>query len=344
MSSKRSVKPSQAFRDSQENKGTAERYLEPAFIRELREKAAGYFIGADKRKSSKKEWFPKKITEDPLFKAIVYLRRRHENKQKLAERFPELLDELLDPEDPEPARLLVDIVRQGNIGKLKDAVTFCELFENKYRQTREGQSDPLPWEYYTARAALGFLAKGVIPIKRAVKEAALKERAIAELPVMYRAGTEELLPKMQEAGEPKEMRMDPEPAPDQDPESYYEADRGELDDDPSIEIPAKRDLSEKERLRIKRLLRERIVKWESDPDQLRRERIIQRQEAKQVEPRTEGRQRLTEDEKPALAKQRAKLIDGRIEELRREHTPSTWRHIWKRAFKDLGLGCLPRKH
>jgi len=291
---------------------SADRYLERAFIQELREKAAGYFIAA-RRKSSKKEWFPKGITEDPLFHAIVYLRRQHEDEKKLAElltsgqpagyRLPELLDKLLDPEDPEPARLLFDIVRQGNIRKLKDAVTYCELFESKYR-TREDQSDPLPWEYYAARAALGFLVQGT-PLKKQVREAALRERAIAELPVMFVVGTEELLPKLQEAEEPKEMQIDPEPVPDPEldqtqdvlrqqlkeinpaPSDYYGADQDEPEYNPASEAPA-------------------------------------------------------EEKKPTLAQQRAKLIASRIEELRREHTPSTWRHIWKRVFRNLELGDLPR--
>ena len=305
MNSKQSAKRSPASRGCQENKGTAERYREPAFIQDLREKAGGYLVGADQYKSSAGEWFPKDvIEEDQLFKAIVYLRRRHENEVKIAEHFPELLDKLLDPEDPEPARMLADVVRQGNIGKLKDVVTFCELFESKYQRTREEQSDPLPWEYYAARAALGFLVQGT-PLKKQVREAALRERANAELPKMFVVGTEKLLPKLQEAGEPKEMRIDPEPVPDpeldqtqdvlrqqlkdidQNPPDHYGADQDEPEHDPTSKMPA-------------------------------------------------------EEKKPTLVQQRAKLIADRIEELRREHTPSTWRHIWKRVFKNLKLGDLPR--
>jgi hypothetical protein len=285
MNSKQSAKRSPASRGCQENKGTAQRYLEPAFIQGLRKKAAGYFIGAD----------PKEITEDPLFKAIVYLRRRHENEVKIAEHFPELLDKLLDPEDPEPARLLADVVRQGNIPRLKEAVKFCELFERKtYERSSAHKSGPLPWEFYTAVAALGFFAEGTIPLKKELKKAAWKERAIAELPVMYRVGSNELLPILQEIRAPREMRIDPEPTADEDPETYYGADQDEANDSPSIEAPA-------------------------------------------------GRDSMPEKAKPALARQRDKLIAERIRELEKQYTSETWKSTWARVFKHLGLIDLPRK-
>jgi hypothetical protein len=203
------------------NKQGPERYLQPDFILELLEKEVHYLFGAD--------------AEDPLFKAFVYSRRRHEIAKKIADRFPELDDKLLDPEDPAPGRLLTDAVGQGNIEKLKK---FSDCFESKYQRKREEQSNPLPWEYYAARAALGFLVQGKLPLKKEVKAAALRERAIAELPVIYQVGTEELLPTLQEAEGPKEMRIDPEPASDQDSDSYYGAEEGELEHHPSSEPPA----------------------------------------------------------------------------------------------------------
>jgi hypothetical protein len=315
MSSKRSAKRSPASQGCQENKGAAQRYLEPAFLRELRIKAEGYLVSADRNKSSEGEWFPKDVIEDPLFYAIVYLRRRHENERKLAERLisgqpvgyqlPKLLDQLLDPEDPEPAMRIVDVVRQGNIGKLKDIVKFCELFESKYQRMREEQSDPLPLEYYAARAALGFLTEGTIPLKKRIREAAFKERAIAELPVMYQVGTKEVLPILQEAGESNEMLIDPEPVPDP-----------ELDQTQDV-------------------LRQQLKEIDADPS----DHYVTDQDEPEHDPIFKMP---AEEKKPTLRQQRAKLIADRIKELRREHTPQVWATTWARVFEHLGLKDLPR--
>lgn len=243
---------------SQESKEAAH-LLQPAFIQELRKKAVEYFIGADQFKSSAKRRFPKNITEDPLFQAIAYLRNRGRAEERLRQDFAsaedqdfqrfsirkfyaenkldqkgllDILDELFGPPEPGHAKLLaVTCIAAVRGGRLNDIAELCEIFEKRtYRRGR--LSRELPWEYYAAVAALGFLNKGTIPLKKEVKEAALRERAIMELPVMYRVGTEEPLPKLQEAGEPKELRIDPEPAPDQDPDSYY----GAPDENPDSEL------------------------------------------------------------------------------------------------------------
>jgi hypothetical protein len=195
--------------------------------------------------------------------------------------------------DPRRAELLekefISAVKNGNTDCLRDIYKFCKIFESKtYGRSSQRKRDPLPWEYFAAVAALGSLTKGVIPTKKEVKEAALEERATWELPVMYQVGTKEPLPKLKEAGEPKEMRIDPEPALDRDPDNYYGTDW----DEPEHDLPLKTS---------------------------------------------------TKEEKPTLKQQRAKQIADRIEELRREHTPSTWRHIWKRVLRNnLGLSDLPR--
>jgi hypothetical protein len=187
MSSKRSAKRSQASRDSQEN-NVAAGLRDPTFIRDLRAKAVSYLVGADQHTSqSTKARFPKRITEDPLFQTISYLRRRFHTEQKVVHEFPELLNEILGPEDPEPAKLLAETftnaVRQGTIGRLNDIVKLCEIHEAKiFRPPKERQSDPRPWYYYAGIVAWQFLKKGIIPTKKKVKEAALKERAITELP------------------------------------------------------------------------------------------------------------------------------------------------------------------
>jgi hypothetical protein len=300
MNSKRSAKRSPVSRDCQENKSADERYLEPAFIDELREKAVRYFIGADQSR------FPKRITKDPLFQAIAYVRSWHLSEQKLAKdssrerltsrEFLDLRKERLGPKDHDHEKLLarafITAVRQGNIGRLNDIVELCRIFDSKAgcKPKRD-----LPWEYYAAKAALGFLTQGTVPLKKELKKAALKERAIAELPVMYRIGSKELLQKMQEAGEPREMRIDPLPVPKQGPENYYEPNLGHPEDpwhaqqqlDGQLQLPTK-----------------------------------------------------SQAAKPALARQQQ--IDERIEELRALHTPKVWAATWWRIFSNLGLDRLPR--
>lgn len=212
MSSKRSVKRSQASRDSQEIKAAA-RLLDPAFVRDLRAKAISYLVGADKDKApSTKARFPKRVTEDPLFQAICYLRRRFEAEQKVAKEFPELLNDIPGPEEPEPAKLLAETftnaVRRGDIGRLNDIVKLCGLHETKiFRPPKERQSDPRRWHYYAGIVAWRFLKEAIVPTKKQVKEAALRERAIVELPVCN------------PGWKPKEVRID---TPG-DARRYYEA-------------------------------------------------------------------------------------------------------------------------
>jgi hypothetical protein len=166
-------------------------FTDPAFIRTLEEKALSYYFGADQYKSSTKERFPKRITEDPIFKSIRYLRRWHRAEQRAQELPSELLNEhreqILGSYDSEPAKMLaetfIDAVRQGDIARLKDIVELCKFLETKvYRQPRERQNDPHPWHYYAAVVTCRFLKKGTAPTKKEVREAALRERAIVELP------------------------------------------------------------------------------------------------------------------------------------------------------------------
>jgi len=188
MNSKRSEKRSQQSRDSQENNAAAG-LRDPAFIRNLRAKAINYLVGADQHKSpSTKARFPKRITEDPLFQTISYLRRRFHAEQKVVKEFPELLNEILGPEEPGSAKLLAETfvaaVRQGDIVRLKEIVKLCELHEAKiFRPPKERQSDPLSWHYYAGIVTWQFLKEGIVPTKGKVKEAALRERAIKEIPV-----------------------------------------------------------------------------------------------------------------------------------------------------------------
>jgi hypothetical protein len=313
-----------------------ERYLKSEFIRELRRKGVEYYIGADQYRSSAGKRFPKRITQKPLFQAIAYVRRRGLAERKLERDFApaedqefqrfsirrffaanelnpkgliDMLDELFGPPEPAHATLsdaCIIAVRGADIGRLKDIVKFCELFERKYQRTRKEQSDSSPLEYYAAMAALGSLVtKKTIPTKTQVREAAWKEQAIAELPVMHRVGSKKLLPQLQEAEEPQEMRIDPEPVPDP-----------ELDQTQDV-------------------LRQQLKDIDPDPSD--------HYGADQDEPEYNPASNTpAEEKKPTLRQQRAKLIADRVEELRRAYTSSTWRYKWRRVFKNLELGDLPR--
>jgi hypothetical protein len=188
----RKLDPKSVNRPSKRKKSRKANFTDPVFIRTLEEKALSYYVGAARHKSaSTKERLPKQITEDPVFKAIRYLRRFHRAEQRAQELPSELLNEhreqILGSYDSEPAKMLgetfIDAVRWGDIARLKEVVELCELLETTiYRQPRERQSDPHPWHYYTAIVTCQSLKKGVVPTKKQVKEAALRERAIVELP------------------------------------------------------------------------------------------------------------------------------------------------------------------
>jgi len=306
---------------------SADRYLEPAFIRELRAKAVLYRIGADQYKSSAGEPFPKDLPQkDTCFQAIANIRRRGWAEQKLEhdlapaedqefERFSirdffdaneltakgliEIRDELLGPKDPADEKLLADecvvAVRRGEIGRLKDIVKFCKIFESKTygrpsQQTTKRKRDPVPWHYYAAVTALAFLKKGKIPSRSEVIESALRERAIDEPPVMPQTG-----------GTPKEMREDPEPTEDQDPGSYYGGEQpGPV----------------------------------STPDWQAREAEADQQLTEQQTQKGPP-ERLSEEDKPALVKDHEQQIAAKIEELRSRQPKN-----WKRIFIDLGLEQL----
>jgi hypothetical protein len=203
-------------------------------------------------------------------------------------------------------------VRRWDIGRLNDIVELCRLHETKiYRPPKERQSDSRRWHYYAGIVAWQFLKEGTVPTKKQVQKAALRERAIVELPVCN--------PDWKS----KEIRID---TPG-DARRYYEAQQGEPDHDASPQTPVKHDLSDKKRQRIFQLQRERIIQWQRE---------------QQAGSRTQQIGKLAEEKKPALVKDREKRIAAKIEELRRLHKPKTRARIWARVFRDLGLGGLPR--
>jgi hypothetical protein len=183
-------------------------FTSPAFIERLRAKAHSYYFGADTFNAASDKRFPKEITEDPLFKAIYYLRRRFRAEQRTQEAPTEHRDELLGAEDPRAAGLLsesfVEAVRRGDIGRFTYIVKLCEIIEAKtFQQPKARQSDPLSWHYYAGIVACGLLGSGTIPTKKQVKEAALKERAIVEVPKWDPAWNSNWSNRQKKLGKPK---------------------------------------------------------------------------------------------------------------------------------------------
>ena len=357
MSSKRSAKRSPVSRSSQENKPDPQRYLQPDFIRELRKKAVGYYIGADQYSSpTDGKRFPKEISEDPLFQAIAYVRNRGRAELRLMDAFApaedqefkrfsirdffdenvltpkgliDIRDEVLGPADSEHTERLANAcdeaaraIRRGDISQLNNIAKLYEIFERKTygwpgKQPAGRKRDIVPWEYYAAGAALAFLKKRVPPTRAQVIEDANGARAIAE--------NKEQLLELVKAWKPNEMTTDPDPAPDQEPENYYGGEQHE-----AHEVPVKCDLSDEDRERIKAEHAERILARQEQGQNARSQREQQHDEGVN----SSDLPVISEVAKPALAQEREKLIAEKVEELRRRQ-PN-----WRRIFKDLDLDLL----
>jgi hypothetical protein len=98
-----------------------------------------------------------------------------------------LATEKLGPCDPEPEKLLAreftQAVRKGDIRRIHELCKLYELHErNEVPSPRERQTNPKSWLYYTAVAAHKLLRKGTLPTKKQVKEQALWERVLYEIP------------------------------------------------------------------------------------------------------------------------------------------------------------------
>jgi len=281
------------------------RFTDPAFIRTLEGKALGYYFGADQYKSSTKERFSKRITADPVFQAIQYLRIRAHIKQRTQEflsDFPsEHREQILGADDPQQAKMLSDTligaVRQGNITRLQEIVKLCELHEAKMdEQLKERKRDPISWHYYVGIVACGFLKKGTVPTKKQVKEDALRERAIVELS------------KLNPPRKDKRVKTDTL--------ETWAAGQG-----------WQRGTYEVRAGKTRVLFGSEIKKAQVNPDLSNKEKVQKIQAV---------RQRLAEEGKPALVKDREKRIAAKVEELRRLQPKR-----WPRVFKELGLEELP---
>jgi hypothetical protein len=192
---------------SRKPRSRADKLLGREFFRQLEQKAFEHFIAADRYCSKGGSRLSKQVTRDPLFRAIRYCRLRDigernwaslprgffqgKNYTLSAESIQTICEEFaakkLGPYDPEPEKLLarefIQAVRQGDMPRLRELLKLCELHEEKgMRSYWDRQPSPRSWLYYTALAAQRFLRAGKLPTKKQVKEQALWERVVYEVP------------------------------------------------------------------------------------------------------------------------------------------------------------------
>jgi hypothetical protein len=187
-------------------------FTSPDFIKDLESKALSCYFDAPQFNSATKARRSKWIMRDRAFRAIANCRQRgweeqivqqyrarpkhdytsadEDTKQRvkwLVETCEDISQRLSIPPYPEDEKVLAleftNAVKQGDIARLKDLVSLCDLYEKKMWPPKERQSDPKSWYYYTGIAAAGFLKRGVIPTKKQLKEQALRECALAEFSI-----------------------------------------------------------------------------------------------------------------------------------------------------------------
>ena len=150
------------------------RYLTLEFREELRRKAREYLIGADMVRRTDGTRFPKEITQDPLYVAIGYLRRRvYAHAQRQAD---------LPPYDPAHAgvicRYILEAVSLDDFAAISD---LAKLLEIQARGGARSKPKYIPWLYYAGTAALSYLDQGQLPSKQQVRNEAIRQRVLEEL-------------------------------------------------------------------------------------------------------------------------------------------------------------------
>jgi hypothetical protein len=180
-------------------------YLSPKFIRALREKCFSYVLTTERWHDAQgKRVDPKTLVNDPVFRAIHYLRESWlaqityqeiegdspglplsvEVDQYQAQRLAAHVFQAVGAFDPRILRRLADLMELN------------ERARAKYDVLLRSKDVVLPWEYYAGMAALSYLINGAMPTKEDVKGLAIKLRAQTSLPV--RTGTKALTEKISE--------------------------------------------------------------------------------------------------------------------------------------------------
>jgi hypothetical protein len=169
------------------------RFTEPSFVEALYAKALSYYIGADLFRDPNGKRIRKDIVSDPLFRAIEHHRRItiavRELRKFLAgspREFRKTFQALRRGRDKRYSRRLAHeylrAVGAGDLVALRRLVKLSELHETRMMRVSDRETcNPVSWHYYTGIGAIKFLARGVVPTKKAVKDAAIEARARAEL-------------------------------------------------------------------------------------------------------------------------------------------------------------------
>jgi hypothetical protein len=166
----------------------------PEFIKALALRSYAYLIGADRFKGVDGKRFGKDIVSDPLFVAIVYHRRWAEKERQLEEflsgtskAFRQKIRASMSKYYRKHSRLLskelLRAVGKGETAAIAHLAELLKLYEmqGERRDPKARKGDPVRWHFFMGICAVHFLTRGVVPTKKAVKEAAFKERAVWEL-------------------------------------------------------------------------------------------------------------------------------------------------------------------
>jgi hypothetical protein len=178
-------------------------FLSPEFIHTLLEKCFSYVLATERWHDAQgKRVDPKKLVNDPIFRAVHYYR-----KIWLAQKV--LQGDEGDPPsqwptskaDPNQTQLLADTVLQAvgagdseALRHLADLVELNERAQAKCDFLRRPKGVGLPWNYYAGMAALSYLLNTTVPTKEDIKELAIRLRAQASLPA--KSGMKALQEKM----------------------------------------------------------------------------------------------------------------------------------------------------
>jgi hypothetical protein len=178
------------------------------FIRELQTRIAEHYFKPSTRKSGG-ERFPKGITSDPFFRAIRYCQKWQHDIETLRNlpldvREPTkettaalekirlgLLEHYQSQHKPELEQLIgcefVNAAVQRNIERLQHLVDLCALHKERLEDL-DMKYYPPPWHYFIGVAACLFLARGGVPYKKDVKEAAILHRAVFDAQMRAQVG------------------------------------------------------------------------------------------------------------------------------------------------------------
>jgi hypothetical protein len=186
----------------------APNFTDQSFIQSILKKVAQHRFRASTHKTSGRR-FPKEITSDPDFRAIVFCQRWHYNWKRITEQSVEDAVRKMGAEPTEELKTFVErtlgtlrerhqckrkpeleqriaqafasAAIEGNIERLQQLVDLCKLHLKTLERPKGAKSYPVPWHYYVGLAACMYLAKGEIPTKKQVKDAAIQHRAVDQV-------------------------------------------------------------------------------------------------------------------------------------------------------------------